>query len=192
MRDYSVYRRLTLLVLSTFVFSCGGNLAKEYDQIQETHSNLSTPPVTPSRLTKSDVWKDRLVAAGAGTDSVRLGMTRDELTDLLGKPNDELDYHIPSCIFSHMHWYHANPDGSVDGDIFAFLRDGKVFEIRYEEGFYTSDGIKNDYPLKDLKRKIAAPLFELTRSSNHATNYENLYFMIESEKGIAYEVAAGY
>ncbi|MGH9949054.1 MAG: hypothetical protein ACRD6X_17930, partial [Pyrinomonadaceae bacterium] len=60
------------------------------------------------------------------------------------------------------------------------------------EGFYTSDGIKNDYPLKDLKRKIAAPLFELTRSSNHATNYENLYFMIESENGIAYEVAAGY
>lgn len=191
MKDFNIWKSLIVICLSSAMSCCTGNLAYESDRAQQVQNGESPPTVTASRPLKgNDVWKDRVVTAGVGTDSVRLGMSRDELGELLGKPSDELDYNT-SCLFSHMHWFHANPDGSVDGDIFAFLRDGKVFELMFRDGFYTSDGIKND-DLNDLKSKVTAPLFELTNSANTATNHKNLYFMIVSEKGIAYEVAADY
>lgn len=182
-----------LCVLYAAMLSCGGNLAKEKERSVEPAPSASNAGNAFSDSLRKKPWNDRLIAPGVGTDSVRLNMSRDELVTLLGEPDEEYD-HTNLCNFSEIHWFPpTNPDGSVDGDgIFAFFREGKIFEIRFGEGFHTSRGVNHQSSLEDLKKEIAAPLFELTNSANTATNYENLFFMIEKEKGIAYEVAAGY
>lgn len=182
-----------LVVFSAVVFSCAGKFAKESVIHQGPTGSASNTVATTSPISKSNPWNDRLITSGMGTDSVRLGMSRDELVALLGKPHEEYN-HTGFCTFSEIHWFPpTNEDGSVDGDgIFAFLKNGKVFELMFGEGFYTSAGIKNDCLLKDLRSKITAPLFELTNSASTATNSENLFFIVEKELGVAYEIAAGY
>jgi hypothetical protein len=150
--------------------------------------------VSPAALSvKTTAWNDRLIRAGDGTTFVRLGMTRDKLIAVLGKPLLE-NSHTESCEFSQLQWLPpANPDGTLEGGgIFAFFRAGKVFEIMFGEGFYTSNEVKPGLSLEALKNKSAAPLYRLSPSANTATNDEDLFFMVEKEKGIAYEIAAAY
>jgi len=148
-------------------------------------------------LKKNHSWEDRRVVAGIGIDSVRIDMSRSELLALLGKPNEENVYKS-SCngVESHsdMHWFPpSNPDGSVNGDgIFAFVINGVVFEIRFGQGYYTDQGTKYGSKLTDLKTKIAAPLFRLDHSANTSTNDADLFFVIEKDNGISYEIGEGW
>lgn len=133
------------------------------------------------------------IEPGYGTEQVYLGMSREDLLRTLGRPNDEYS-HNGYCSYTEMHWYpNANADGTVYGDgIFAFLKDGKIFEIRFGKGYYTKENINYDSSLKDLRNKIVAPLFRLAPSANTSTNNEDLIYMIEKESGIAYELGVGY
>lgn len=185
-----LFLHLTMLAV---ILSCDGNLAREKERSAEPTPSVSNTETIVSQSLSAKPWEDRLIAPGVGTNSIRLDMSRDELIAALGKPSEEYD-HRHLCTYSELHWFPPTKrDGSVDGDgIFAFVKEGKVFELMFGKGFYTAYGVKHALTLKDLKKKIAAPLFELTNSANTATNGENLLFMIERDKGIAYELAAAY
>lgn len=175
------------------ILSCDGNLAKENGTSAEPIANESSTETIVSQPLSAKPWEDRLIAPGVGTNSVRLDMSRDELIAALGKPSEEYNHRNP-CSYSELHWFPpTQQDGSVDGDgVFAFVNEGKAFELMFGKGFNTAYGVRHGLILIDLKKKIAAPLFELINSANTATNNENLFFMVERDRGIAYEVGAGY
>lgn len=180
------------IISPAFLLCCYSNLANERNEQTALAKNLPTPVNTVSEPSRKP-WEDTLVTPGFGTDSVHLNMSREDFVKLLGKPNEEYDYRI-GCTYSDAHWFpQPNTDGSVDDlEIFAFFKDGSAFEIYFVEGFHTAGGIGPNTSLKDLRAKVNAPLYRLTNSSNTATNYQDLFFMIEKERGIAYELAVGY
>ena len=130
---------------------------------------------------------------GVGTSMVRLGMNREELIKLWGEPADEYN-HSGACKYSEIHWFPAvEKREQTQGDgVFAFLRDGKVFEVRFGQGFHTPHGLAVNLTLGELKTRTTGKMFELTKSASTFTNDENLYFLIDSRRGVAFEIGTPY
>ena len=136
-----------------------------------------------------------LIQPGIGTNEVYVGMLDKDLLAQLGKPAEEYS-HTGHCNYVEMHWHSkVRPNGSMEegNGIFAYLRDEKVFEISFSgKGFYTSDGITLDSSYKELQARYPGPNYRLTPSANHATNFEDLTYVVRKDEGIAFELGVGY
>lgn len=197
------------LILALFVFgfcsSCSFSVNSEsnYSSYNQNRSNDVNKSIvknydsfvesTLKPKLENESQTETFVHPGYGTEDVYLGISREDLLKILGKPSDEYT-HDGHCSYTEMHWYpKANADGAVNGDgIFAFLRDDKLFEIRFGKGYYTKESINYNLSLKELMTKIDAPLYLLSPSANTATNDKDLIYMVEKENGIAYELGVGY
>jgi len=130
------------------------------------------------------------IIAGFGTENIHIGMSRDELISVLGKPNNEFPT-MTSCKYSVLQWYKSYSDGSVeDGDgVFCYLRDNKVFEVAFSSPrFITQNRISYGTKWIELLNVLdKKDFFTLSGSSNAATNYELLDYGINMRSGIAYE-----
>ena len=162
--------QLLLVIMAFFSIFCEVNPRENIEQVN--------PLPIPSVQIES-----RLIVPGNGTNLIHLQMSRQELVALLGKPNEEYE-HNGYCSYSEMHWFpKANSDGSVEGDgVFVFLRDHKVFEIRFNKGYFTNQGITFGSSLKELQSKTSVLLYQLTKRANTSTNNEDLQFLIEKER----------
>lgn len=188
------------LITACFCFgsmNCGRSLGdSDRQQLYGPPSNVKREPNSDTAvvLSKSDESNENFVVyAGKGTEQIYLGMTRQDLLSQLGKPSSEFTHKV-FCSYSEMHWFPpANADGSVEGEgIFAFLRNNRAFELRFGEKYRTQSGIEYGMPLTELRKLISAPIYRLSPSSNTSTNNEDLWFLIENDHGVAYEIGAEF
>lgn len=201
-----MWRNLLLSLVFIEIISCGSTNVYREKSILESRSepgsqnnsvtrdtsNIGTPPnyqTGKSYPTESE----KMVVPGKGTELIHLGLKRGELIEILGEPADEYR-HDGFCLYTEMHWLPpADSKGHIEGDgIFVFLREDKAFEIRFDQTYHTSEGIDGGTTLREVGKVVDLPLFLLHPSANTATNHEDLYFLIDRDFGLAYEIAAAY
>jgi len=178
--------QIPVLLFSIFLVGCASGVSTRVHSVHvEQNSNKN-------ELVRSPVSsvQDYLVIEGKGTKSIQIGMSRQQLVDHLGKPSDEYE-HKGKCNYSELHWFPPpSPDGSVSGDgIFAFLKEERVFELRFGKGYQTNAGIGFGSPIGVLRDLVGAVTYELVPSSNTATNNRNLVYTVVVADGVAFELA---
>ncbi len=160
MKYYFALKCCLIVLVFTFPgISCVGKAAEQINGEPQPVRTESERPRTPSSPTEILPLEDRLVTPGVGTSMVRLGMGREELVKLWGEPADEYN-HSGTCKYSEIHWLPADKGAQGDG-VFVFLREGKVFEVRFGQGFHTPDGLEVNLPLSELKTRTTGKMFQI-------------------------------
>ncbi len=137
--------------------------------------------------------EESTILEGLGTVSVKLGMSRVELTAHLGTPNNVFENLY--CGQTHLQWFEVRSDGSVeDGDgLNVYLKDDAAYHITFSsERFRTEEGITFGSELRELFTVYPElDVFTLSRSSSNATNDRDRFFGVVEPKGIAFELIIG-
>lgn len=171
-----------------FINGCGevSNLSVRVDDNSKVEiAQKAPPPSTPSKI------KEGQIIAGKGIDKIQLGNTREQAIKSLGKPNEEYKYNYEPlnnpCNRSEMHWLQLEIDGN---GFFAYLRDGVVFHIDVSSTRYTTpEGISVYTPIDEVLRKYdSLQGFELMGSAGEINGGKNLWYLVEQNQGIAFEM----
>lgn len=218
-KDTKIQRMSATSIIVMFVLGCTGSTSPKTNgtlvrqnvitNVENVNNvNEIAEIETPSSVNDNYTQERQYIHPGYGTDQVHLGMSSEDLRRVLGKPNDENSHRESinvngeilksNCSYTEMHWFpKANPNGKMKergNGIFAYLMDDRVYEISFsgEKSYKTKEDINYLSSLKDLKNKIGAPVYILSPSANHANNYEDLMYMVETEKGVAFELTNSY
>lgn len=135
---------------------------------------------------------DNYITPGRGTEDIQLGMSREDILQVLGKPNEAYSYDSDSipgrCEYSDMHWLEERFEGN---GIFAYLKNEKIYEISFSGKQYITKGsIKLFSSLDEVKRSYPqAQQYVLTPSAAPVNNNRDLIYVVSVEDGVAFELA---
>lgn len=182
---------LIILMVVNCSTSCGVspelNETKVVATAENENKQRSIPENTNHTIKKKST--NNYITPGLGTEDVQLEMSREDILQVLGKPNEAYSYDSDSVSGrSDMHWLDEKSYG--DG-IFAYLRGEMIYEISFSEKKYVTKGnIKLDSTLDEVKRSYPqAQQYLLTPSASHANNYKDLIYIVSAEDGVAFELA---
>lgn len=146
-------------------------------------------PVSVNNQNNSEEREDRTIVPGFGTSTIHLGLTRNDLLVKLGEPVDEYT-HSGHCEYNEIHWLpNVEAAGDVEGEgVFAFLKNDKVVELRFGEGYHLNDKIRYGSRLQDLNTASLGSVYRLHPSANASTNYVDLMFSVRQSDGVAFEI----
>lgn len=207
----SIYAYMCLIVFSAVWWCCSCGTTAHQKQstlpLNQSNSNNHTTALTqkgevanPSRPLQSPLItsaEKTQIHPGYGTTYIHLGVSRGYLLSILGKPDEEYlyDNYDKACgVHSDMHWStKINSDGTMEpGDgIFVYLRDDKVFGISFsDKKYFTTGRIAFDMPFDEVKKipEFDTIAFTLTNSADHASNYKDYFYLVDRDKGIAFEM----
>ena len=190
-------RQLFVFLYLAFVFAGCGTPSESSSSIRG-FSNVEGQDQSDLRNGEVDasfVGRDgNYIVPGYGTRGIHLGRTREELIRILGLPSEEFD-HRDECEFTEMHWLtKAGQDGRMEpGDgVFAYLQDGKVFQLSFSNPKYVTEGGNKFGESAEHLRKTDGLLLKsyiLTNSASTASNYNDLFYEVDQENGIAFQLA---
>jgi hypothetical protein len=126
-----------------------------------------------------------LIRPGRSVGPVQLGDTREKLIKVLGEKLEEYTYNDP-VKYSEMHWYDLEADRN---GIFAYLRDGRVFQIESDTPRYrTAEGITSDATPESVHSKYPdLQAYVLRGSGSKVNGGRDLVYWVDRQRGIAFE-----
>lgn len=130
----------------------------------------------------------KLINPGLSIGALQIDDTRERALELLGKPGEEYNYDgkFTPCIYAEMHWYDF--EQSSNG-IFAYLKDGRIFQIEAATPRYVSvNGITSGSSPEQVRaHHPQLQAYALLHSGAKVNGGRNLIYWVDRQKGIAFE-----
>jgi hypothetical protein len=147
-----------------------------------TAAVVSEPAAIVDQKPESDA---ALIKPGRSVGVLHLGDTRDKLIKVLGEKLEEYTYDDP-VKYSEMHWYDAEADRN---GIFAYLKDGRVFQIESDTPRYrTAEGVTSDATPESVHSKYPdLQAYILLGSGSKVNGGRDLVYWVDRQRGIAFE-----
>lgn len=166
-------------------FACIGLPVSRISNIAESPSPLPRIREKNTMEMESDV-----IVPGVGIQLLQIGDTPEEAIQKLGSPSEDYSYPFETpCMNREMHWF---INGWSDGGMFAYFRDGRVFQIEVISPRFK---VKGGFQLGEKASEIAHELngtfslYRLTGSAGKINGFKDIKYLVNRTEGVAYEFA---
>ena len=172
------------LIFVLILFACLMSCRLDTPVVEEIPiSPAATSPTPPKfRQGKAHRLPAGIIAEGNSVGPLKLGVSYDDAIEALGPTLDEFDIDV-----TEMHWMEPN---YPDNGIFAYVRDGKVFEIDcHSLNFTLENGVKNEIKPERLKKfypNLSA--YRLLFSGGKVNGGEDIVYWVDTAQGIAFAI----
>lgn len=133
-----------------------------------------------------------MIVPGKSVGPLSLGASRADVKHVFPfKKNMDQETTYSECPITEINWVDVNGSRTESGNVFVYLRDGKVFQIESAlPRFHTTEGIKT-LSLPDLVRKHYTGLeaYALHPSGGQMFEFHDFIYWVSQGQGIAFELA---